>query len=152
VQVGVQQRLLWQTWLPVQALQVPPQPSLVPQAFVPQLGLQHVLLWHTCVSAQVLQVPPQPSLTPQLPGVQVGVQQRLFWQTCPLVQVLQVPPQPSPTWQEPEAQVGVQQALPPIPLLAQVSPGPQPPVHKPPQPSLSPQTLFVQFGTQHMFW
>jgi hypothetical protein len=100
----------------------------------------------------VLQVPPQPSLTPQEFAEQLGVQQVWLWHTWASVQVLQVPPQPSSTPQEPAVQLGVQQALPPIPSLAQVSPGAQPPVQIPPHPSLSPQTLPVQLGVQHWFW
>jgi hypothetical protein len=101
----------------VHVLQVPPQPSLVPQTPEAQLGVQQLWLWHTWPLVQVLQVPPQPLLTPQVPGVQLGVQQSfppdpLSTQLSPAAQPpVHKPPQPSLSPQTLPEQFGVQQAL-----------------------------------------
>lgn len=104
-------------------VQVPPQPSLAPQAAPAQLGVQQVPLTHS--PAEHEQVPPQPS-EPHEPAGQLGVQQLPL--THSPAEQEQVPPQPS----EPQAllaQLGVQQVLPTQRWL------PSEQEHEPPQPS-----------------
>ena len=95
--------------LPLSQPQVPPQPSLPPQAPGAHEGVHtHWPPWQLVPAPQVPQVPPQPSL-PHTLLPQLGVHtQALFTHDWPAAHGPQVPPQPSATPQAPGAQLGVQ--------------------------------------------
>jgi hypothetical protein len=156
VQLGWQQILApVQVW-PLGHVHWPPQPSPELQILLPipsrQDGMQQtrppstMLLTHSSPTPQPLQMPPQPSLSPHFLPAQLGWQHWLPMQGTPLGQ-LHVFPHPSSIPHLPGGQLPTQQPVPPSSSVWQL------PVRHddwqvPPQPSLCPQELGGQLGTQ----